>query len=160
MSIGGANICKHDEVSFLTYCEFVTIFPHLIAGPIINHRDMMPQFIAPKTFVAKQTMDLCLKNVETETAAIKESLAKIEKPLMEDVGQAAACWNTSLKEIEEEFKKQMELLASLGSELDYKDKFDNLDRKLASLKEEEEVCTGSRSTSLRETKQKVSFQNT
>jgi len=96
----------------------------------------------PKTFVAKQTMDLCLKNVETETAAIKESLAKIEKPLMEDVGQAAACWNTSLKEIEEEFKKQMELLASLGSELEYKDKFDNLDRKLASLKEEEEVCTG------------------
>ena len=36
--------------SFLTYCEFVTIFPHLIAGPIINHREMIPQFVAEETF--------------------------------------------------------------------------------------------------------------
>jgi alginate O-acetyltransferase complex protein AlgI len=36
--------------SFITYCEFVTIFPHLIAGPIINHKEMIPQFIADKTF--------------------------------------------------------------------------------------------------------------
>ena len=31
--------------SFVAYLEFVTIFPHLIAGPIINHKDMMPQFL-------------------------------------------------------------------------------------------------------------------
>ena len=36
--------------SFLTYCEFVTIFLHLIAGPIIRHRDMIPQFVAEKNF--------------------------------------------------------------------------------------------------------------
>lgn len=36
--------------SFITYCEFVTIFPHLIAGPIINHKEMIPQFISDKTF--------------------------------------------------------------------------------------------------------------
>ena len=36
--------------SFLTYCEFVTIFPHLIAGPIINHKKMIPQFVAVETF--------------------------------------------------------------------------------------------------------------
>ena len=36
--------------SLLTYCEFVTIFPHLIAGPIINHREMIPQFVADATF--------------------------------------------------------------------------------------------------------------
>lgn len=36
--------------SFITYCEFVTIFPHLIAGPIINHKEMIPQFISPTTF--------------------------------------------------------------------------------------------------------------
>lgn len=36
--------------SFLTYCEFVTIFPHLIAGPIINHKKMIPQFVAKETF--------------------------------------------------------------------------------------------------------------
>ena len=38
------------NVSLLTYCEFVTIFPHLIAGPIINHREMIPQFVAARTF--------------------------------------------------------------------------------------------------------------
>ena len=36
--------------SFLTYCEFVTIFPHLIAGPIIEHKTMIPQFLRPDTF--------------------------------------------------------------------------------------------------------------
>lgn len=35
---------------FIVYCEFVTIFPHLIAGPIINHRKMIPQFLADTTF--------------------------------------------------------------------------------------------------------------
>ena len=37
--------------SFLTYCEFVTIFPHLIAGPIISHKEMIPQFAAAKNYV-------------------------------------------------------------------------------------------------------------
>ncbi len=41
---------KAKNESFLTYCEFVTIFPHLIAGPIINHKKMIPQFIADATF--------------------------------------------------------------------------------------------------------------
>lgn len=36
--------------SLLTYLEFVTIFPHLIAGPIINHKQMIPQFVAASTF--------------------------------------------------------------------------------------------------------------
>ena len=36
--------------SLVAYGEFVTIFPHLIAGPIINHKKMMPQFVAEETF--------------------------------------------------------------------------------------------------------------
>lgn len=31
----------------LEYLLFVTIFPHLIAGPIIHHKEMIPQFRAP-----------------------------------------------------------------------------------------------------------------
>jgi alginate O-acetyltransferase complex protein AlgI len=31
---------------FLSYVLFVTFFPHLIAGPIIHHSEMMPQFTA------------------------------------------------------------------------------------------------------------------
>ncbi|MGM9539265.1 MBOAT family O-acyltransferase [Anaerovibrio sp.] len=38
------------NTSFIVYCEFVTIFPHLIAGPIISHRKMIPQFIDDTTF--------------------------------------------------------------------------------------------------------------
>jgi alginate O-acetyltransferase complex protein AlgI len=30
--------------SFINYCLFVSYFPHLLAGPIIHHSQMMPQF--------------------------------------------------------------------------------------------------------------------
>jgi alginate O-acetyltransferase complex protein AlgI len=32
------------ERSFTKYALFVTYFPHLVAGPILHHREMMPQF--------------------------------------------------------------------------------------------------------------------
>lgn len=32
------------EYDFLSYCLFVTFFPQLIAGPIVHHSEMMPQF--------------------------------------------------------------------------------------------------------------------
>jgi alginate O-acetyltransferase complex protein AlgI len=32
------------EYSFLHYALFVTYFPHLIAGPVLHHKEMMPQF--------------------------------------------------------------------------------------------------------------------
>jgi D-alanyl-lipoteichoic acid acyltransferase DltB (MBOAT superfamily) len=32
------------------YLLFVTYFPHLIAGPIIHHKEMMPQFARPETY--------------------------------------------------------------------------------------------------------------
>ncbi|WP_338623622.1 MBOAT family protein [Agarivorans sp. OAG1] len=33
------------EYNFLQYCLFVTFFPQLIAGPIVHHKEMMPQFL-------------------------------------------------------------------------------------------------------------------
>ena len=33
---------------FVSYALFVTFFPHLIAGPILHHREMMPQFAEEK----------------------------------------------------------------------------------------------------------------
>ena len=38
------------EYRFIHYLLFVTYFPHLIAGPILHHGQMMPQFAAPETF--------------------------------------------------------------------------------------------------------------
>ena len=32
------------EHNFLHYCLFVTFFPQLIAGPIVHHKEMLPQF--------------------------------------------------------------------------------------------------------------------
>ena len=39
---------KAAEYSATSYVLFVTFFPHLLAGPIIHHREMMPQFADPK----------------------------------------------------------------------------------------------------------------
>jgi len=36
---------------FLGYGLFVTFFPHLIAGPIVRPRELLPQFSEPRTFV-------------------------------------------------------------------------------------------------------------
>jgi D-alanyl-lipoteichoic acid acyltransferase DltB (MBOAT superfamily) len=35
---------KIKEYNFIHYLLFVTYFPHLIAGPILHHKEMMPQF--------------------------------------------------------------------------------------------------------------------
>ena len=35
---------KVREYNFIHYVLFVTYFPHLIAGPILHHKEMMPQF--------------------------------------------------------------------------------------------------------------------
>jgi alginate O-acetyltransferase complex protein AlgI len=38
------------EHNLLNYIIFVTFFPHLIAGPILHHREVMPQFANPDTY--------------------------------------------------------------------------------------------------------------
>jgi D-alanyl-lipoteichoic acid acyltransferase DltB (MBOAT superfamily) len=39
------------EMDYLNYTLFVTFFPHLLAGPILHHKEMMPQFDATKNKV-------------------------------------------------------------------------------------------------------------
>jgi alginate O-acetyltransferase complex protein AlgI len=41
---------KVHERSFVHYLLFVTFFPHLIAGPVLHHAQMMPQFANPATY--------------------------------------------------------------------------------------------------------------
>src|ERR1700760_4898430 len=38
------------EKGFIEYILFVSFFPHLIAGPILHHREIMPQFARPETY--------------------------------------------------------------------------------------------------------------
>jgi alginate O-acetyltransferase complex protein AlgI len=51
------------ERNFMDYCLFVTFFPQLIAGPIVHHKKMMPQFtnnekhsFSPTNFAGGLTM--------------------------------------------------------------------------------------------------------
>ena len=42
---------------FIHYCLFVTFFPQLIAGPIVHHKEMLPQFLK------KENMGLKVNNI-------------------------------------------------------------------------------------------------
>ncbi|MEP7062473.1 MAG: MBOAT family protein [Betaproteobacteria bacterium] len=44
---------KAREYNPVHYALFVTYFPHLIAGPILHHKEMMPQFGSPHTYVPR-----------------------------------------------------------------------------------------------------------
>jgi D-alanyl-lipoteichoic acid acyltransferase DltB (MBOAT superfamily) len=41
---------KVKEYNLIHYALFVTYFPHLIAGPVLHHKEMMPQFANPGTY--------------------------------------------------------------------------------------------------------------
>ena len=41
------------EYNFLNYSLFVTFFPQLIAGPIVHHKEMMPQFVKTSNKIKK-----------------------------------------------------------------------------------------------------------
>ncbi|MFA5370468.1 MAG: MBOAT family O-acyltransferase [Sideroxydans sp.] len=41
---------KVREYNFIHYVLFVTYFPHLIAGPVLHHAEMMPQFTRTSTY--------------------------------------------------------------------------------------------------------------
>lgn len=43
---------KVKEYRFVHYVLFVTYFPHLIAGPVLHHREMMPQFAESRNYRA------------------------------------------------------------------------------------------------------------
>ncbi|NOQ64205.1 MAG: hypothetical protein GQ582_06810 [Methyloprofundus sp.] len=47
----GAYRSKVHEYNFLHYSLFVVFFPQLIAGPIVYHKEMLPQFEKNETFV-------------------------------------------------------------------------------------------------------------
>ncbi|MFZ3032626.1 MAG: MBOAT family O-acyltransferase [Parvibaculum sp.] len=41
---------KASEYNYIHYLLFVSYFPHLIAGPILHHKQMMPQFAKAETY--------------------------------------------------------------------------------------------------------------
>lgn len=45
---------KVKERNFIQYALFVSFFPHLLAGPLIHHKQMMPQFSMAENFVIQK----------------------------------------------------------------------------------------------------------
>lgn len=58
------------EYDFVHYLLFVTYFPHLIAGPVLHHKEMMPQFREPTTYAPRAS------NLATGLAIFGIGLAK------------------------------------------------------------------------------------
>jgi alginate O-acetyltransferase complex protein AlgI len=47
---------KVKEFRFIHYSLFVTYFPHLIAGPVLHHKEMMPQFADDENYKLNSTL--------------------------------------------------------------------------------------------------------
>jgi len=65
--------CKQGKVgrhSMLDFAVFLHFFPQLIAGPIVHHREMLPQFRSIRTFVVNH------RNIATGFALFTLGLAK------------------------------------------------------------------------------------
>lgn len=61
---------KVSEYRFVHYLLFVTYFPHLVAGPVLHHKEMMPQFDAPATY------RISSKNIAVGLSIFATGLAK------------------------------------------------------------------------------------
>jgi D-alanyl-lipoteichoic acid acyltransferase DltB (MBOAT superfamily) len=92
------------ERGFVSYVLFVTFFPHLIAGPILHHKEMMPQFADRASYRFKAD------NLSVGTLIFIIGLAK--KVLLAD---AIAPW----AEAGFEQPAELQLLAAWGTALAY-----------------------------------------
>jgi alginate O-acetyltransferase complex protein AlgI len=82
------DVVEHD---FLNYLLFITFFPHLIAGPITHHREMIPQFNDPDTFRPKLenlAVGLTLFLIGLiKKVAIADTMGTYARPVYEAAGQ-------------------------------------------------------------------------
>ena len=97
------NVREHTP---LRYLLFVTFFPHLIAGPILHHREMMPQFSRLRTAGTAQNMmvgitlfaiGLFKKTVIADTIALGstpvfDAAAAGQAPMLVEAWGAALCY--------------------------------------------------------------------
>lgn len=84
-----ATISTH--INFLDYCLFITFFPQLIAGPIVHHKEMMPQFYA-----MSRNSKICDKDLESRQLTGDSKIVELESGLCESTqGRALSVRNRS-----------------------------------------------------------------
>jgi len=79
------------ELSFGRYCLFVFFFPHLIAGPIVHHSEIMPQFARPEArrwSFASVAAALCWLSIGLfKKVAIADAIAPLAGAVFAHAGQ-------------------------------------------------------------------------
>jgi alginate O-acetyltransferase complex protein AlgI len=78
------------EKSFVKYALFVTYFPHLIAGPILHHREMMPQFAKSSRAISAQNVAIGLTILSIglfKKSVIADGFALIANPIFQAATQ-------------------------------------------------------------------------
>lgn len=91
-----------ENYSFLNYSLFVTFFPHLIAGPILYHKDMIPQFKRAEHFVFSHknfALGLTVFGLGLfKKVVIADSLIPWVKPIFEQVANVGffEAWSGAL----------------------------------------------------------------
>lgn len=84
---------KTKELNFRHYCLFVTFFPQLIAGPIVHHKEMLPQFMrkqAQKINWPLFTMGLVVFFIGLfKKVVIADRLAEVATPIFAAATQRA-----------------------------------------------------------------------
>ncbi len=79
------------HINFLDYCLFITFFPQLIAGPIVHHKEMMPQFYA-----MSRDSKICDKDLESRQLVGDSKILELESGLCESTqGRALSVRNRS-----------------------------------------------------------------
>jgi D-alanyl-lipoteichoic acid acyltransferase DltB (MBOAT superfamily) len=90
------------EYQFINYCLFVSFFPQLIAGPIVHHRQMMPQFEATDRKGAVSAGDVAAGLFIFSIGLFKKVCIADSFAVVADTGYAQAslslveAWTTSL----------------------------------------------------------------
>lgn len=81
---------KVSEYRFVHYALFVTYFPHLIAGPVLHHKEMMPQFDMDRNYrprVRNFQVGLAIFVLGlAKKVLIADNLAPFANPLFSDPG--------------------------------------------------------------------------
>ncbi len=82
------------EASFSHYALFVSYFPHLIAGPILHHKEMMPQFGEARTYrFSHENIAIGLTIFAIglfKKAVLADGIAPYATPLFTAAGQGTA----------------------------------------------------------------------
>ena len=92
------------ENNFLDYTLFITFFPQLIAGPIVHHKEMLPQFSGSKQLLTKQNFAIGISIFAIglfKKAVIADGIAAYATPAFAEVDSGnsldlLAAWSGAL----------------------------------------------------------------